>query len=59
MNVHHRRHKKSLLKESHLLLEYSRIKSRSGREYQNLWEVIDQTYLSKTLTEEKLNEAIK
>ena len=59
MNVHHRRHKKSLLKESHLLLEYSRIKSRSGREYQNLWEVIDDAYLEGPLTEEKLNEAIK
>ena len=58
MTVHNRRHKKALLNESHLLLEYSRIKNRSGWEYKGLWEVIDEAY-GDQLTEERIDEAVK
>jgi len=58
MTVHNRRHRKALLTESNLLLEYSRIKNRSGWEYKELWEVIDESYGGK-LTEERIDEAVK
>jgi hypothetical protein len=58
MTVHNRRYKRTLLKESNLLLEYSRIKNRSGWEYKGLWEVIDEAY-GHQLTEERLDEAVK
>tara|TARA_R110001583_G_scaffold5788_2_gene30680 strand:- start:3623 stop:5713 length:2091 start_codon:yes stop_codon:yes gene_type:complete len=58
MTVHNRRHRRTLLKESNLLLEYSRIKNRSGWEYKGLWEVIDEAY-GHQLTEERLDEAVK
>jgi len=56
MTVHNRRHKKQILKEASLLLEYNRVKGRAKPGDKNLWECIDNMFSDLPLTEERLHE---
>ena len=56
MTVHNRRHKKQILKEASILLEYNRIKGRTKPEDKHIWEAVERSYNGSLLTEETLTE---
>ena len=56
MTVHNRRHKKQILQEASLLLEYNRVKSRTKPGDKVLWECVENIYSELPLTEERLHE---
>jgi len=56
MTIHQRRHKKQILQEASILLEYDRIKRRTKPQDKVLWEYVESMYVGTLLTEERLHE---
>ena len=56
MTIHNRRHKKQILQEASILLEYHRVKTRKTLDEIELWETLDGYYEGTLITEERLQE---
>ena len=56
MTIHNKRHKKQILQEASILLEYDRIKRRTPPQDKALWEYVESMYVGTLLTEERLHE---
>jgi len=56
MTSYNKRHKKQILQEASILLEYNRIKNRTKPHDKVLWETIENLYEGTLLTEERLTE---
>tara|TARA_R110001583_G_scaffold112529_1_gene261906 strand:- start:4393 stop:6612 length:2220 start_codon:yes stop_codon:yes gene_type:complete len=56
MTIHNKRHKKQILQEASILLEYDRIKRRTKPQDKALWEYVESMYVGTLLTEERLHE---
>tara|TARA_R110000803_G_scaffold342_1_gene1252 strand:- start:26142 stop:28208 length:2067 start_codon:yes stop_codon:yes gene_type:complete len=59
MVINNRRGGRELIKESSLMLEYSRVKSRTKRGEKTLWESVESLYQNDLLTEGSINEQSK